>query len=198
MLYRNKKVMLYASALRVVDENLNFMYDNTFEHLRIGYGSVLTRQRLAGCTMVLSPGLLELCRKFTITSDTPGLLGHDGIVYCVCLLCGGDVIYDKKSYINYRRHSDAFSRQGKSFWLKAESVLNIFTSCKNARYLLTKEFSDVYRDDMTEQMKKTVDQVLNYKKSLGDTLSLLFCPQFDSGLLSVDIVNKLAILARCY
>ncbi len=195
---RNKKIMLYASALCVVDENLNFMYNNTFERLRIGYGSALTRQRLPGCTMVFSPGLLELCRKFKIMPDTPKLLGHDGIVYCVCLLCGGDVIYDKKSYINYRRHSDAFSRQGKSFWLKAESVLNIFTSCKNARYSLTKEFSDVYRDDISEQMKKTVDKVLNYKKSVWETLSLLVCSQYDSGLLSVDIVNKLAILFRCY
>ncbi|MCD8381143.1 MAG: glycosyltransferase [Lachnospiraceae bacterium] len=194
----NKPLMLYASALRVVDENLNFRYDNTFPGLRIHYGSALTRQRLAGCTMVFSPEVLTLCRQYHADPEQKNLLSHDGLVYYICLLCGGEVIFDKKSYINYRRHEDAFSRQGKSFWLKAESVLNIFTSSKNERYKQTKALADVYYDRMPADVKKTVDKVLNYRNSVHDTLALLADPQFNSGLKSVDIVNKLAILMRCY
>ncbi|MCD7864076.1 MAG: glycosyltransferase [Lachnospiraceae bacterium] len=195
---RNKPVMLYASALRVVDEDLNFRYDNAFPGIRIHYGSALTRQRLAGCTMVFSKGLYELCCLYQAKPGNEDLLSHDGLVYYICLLCGGDVIFDKKSYINYRRHADAFSRQGKSFWLKAESVLNIFTTSKNERYKQTKALADVYYERMPTDVQKTVDKVLNYQNSVHDTLALFLDPQFDSGLKSVDIVNKLAILMRCY
>ena len=45
-------VKLYASGLRVVNEDMEFMYNNTFPGLRTTYGAALSRQRIAGCTMV--------------------------------------------------------------------------------------------------------------------------------------------------
>ena len=81
---QNNRIALYATGLHVVDEQLQPMYDNTFKKLRISYGSALSRQRLAGCTMVFTKELADLCRKFRITEEMGNTISHDAAVYYIC------------------------------------------------------------------------------------------------------------------
>ena len=91
---------LYASSLNVVDQNLNLMYINRFDKLKISYGSALSRQRLGGCTMVFDREAARLCCRFDM-GMYPDKLSHDGAVYFICLACGGKVYFDKTGHINF-------------------------------------------------------------------------------------------------
>ncbi|MCU6733090.1 glycosyltransferase [Diplocloster agilis] len=194
----SNELKLYASGLRVVDENLNFMYNNRFKGIRITYGSALTRQRLAGCTMVFSAALFRLCGRFHITEKMGNLFSHDAAVYYICLACGGTVVFEPDGYINFRRHSGTVTEHGKGLLGRISSVTNIFGKFKNRRYRQVQMLFQFYEDRMPESIKNTSNRILNYRSSFIKTISLMFFRELDCGIFSVDFINKFAILLRCY
>ena len=64
-------IKMYASALRVVDQNLNFTEINNYDKLKISYGSAMSRQRIAGCTMVFNKKLFFFWSLKTFDLSTP-------------------------------------------------------------------------------------------------------------------------------
>ena len=194
----SSKLKLYASALNVVNQDLDPMYVNEFKGIRINYGSALSRQRLAGCTMVFNRALVQLYKKFRITEEMGNLFSHDAAVYYICLACGGSVIFDKNSYINFRRHQGTVTEHGKGFMKRVSSVLDIFGKKKNRRFLQVQYIESVYGAYMTEETADLSKKILEYKKSFGNTIRLMKDKRIRCGIRSVDSVNKIAVLFRCY
>lgn len=193
-----ENVKLYASGLRVVDSDLNFMYLNSFKGIRISYGSALSRQRLAGCTMVFSRGLLDYCRRFKITKDMGDLFSHDAAVYYICLVCGSKVLFDPESRISFRRHEGTVTEHGKGFLKRVESVINIFGRFRGRRFQQTKMLYEVYSDEMPPDILELSEKIIHYRDSAKDTITLMLDSRIECGIRSVDIINKLAIITHCY
>lgn len=194
----NGKYRLYASGLKVVDENLNFQYMHHFDKIRLNYGSALSRQRLAGCTMVFNMNLYDLCATFNMKKNNIGTMSHDGLIYYTCLLCGGDVIFDKEGKILYRRHRETVTENGKGIIKKARTVLNIFGKCRGLRYNQTVRLYETYHAEMSEDMRDFTTEILSYKKSIRNTYRLFVDRRINCGILIADIINHIAVLARCY
>lgn len=193
-----EQVKMYASGLKVVDQDLNYQYLNSFSGIRISYGSALSRQRLAGCTMVFSPGLLKLCKKFRITEEMGNLFSHDAAVYYICLACGGKVVFDPNSYIQFRRHIGTVTEHGKGYWKRIESVLNVFNDFRDRRYKQAKLLFETYSEYMPEEIRTYSLKLTKYRDSIINTLSLLTDKRVRCGILSVDITNAIAIITRHY
>ena len=195
---QDNKVALYTTGLHVVDENLNFMYDNTFKNIRISYGSALSRQRLAGCTMVFTKELTDYCKKFRITEEMGNTISHDAAVYYICLLVGGKVIFTPESDINFRRHQSTVTEHGKGFGKRVGSVLNIFSKNSQRRFLQNKYLYEVFEKDICGEVRPLAEKILTYKDSFGKTLSFAFDKRKRCGLFSVDFIDFFAILTRNY
>lgn len=191
-------VKLYASGLKVVDEKLNFKYLNSFSKLRITYGSALSRQRLAGCTMVFNTGLLNCCRRFRITESMGNLFSHDAAVYYICLSCGGQVVFDPESRILFRRHIGTVTEHGKGFLKRVESVTNVFNKFRDRRFRQAAILYDVYEDCMPPDVKAVTKAIIHYRDSFKNTIALMLDTRIMCGIWSVDIINKLAIFLHCY
>lgn len=189
---------LYASALNVTDENLNFQYTNEFKRLKPRLGSAFTRPRLSGCTMVFNSALLRLCRSMDIRQAAGSRLSHDGAVYLSFLACGGKITFSRKSHISLRRHSQTVTGHGKGLLKRIASVLNIFTTRKNEA---TSQAAFLYghlRESMTEESRQLCETILNYRHSPASTLKLCFDSRIRCNLASVDIVTFFAVLFHCY
>lgn len=192
------ELKLYASALNVVNQDLEPMYVNAFSGIRISYGSALSRQRLAGCTMVFNTALVQLYKKFRITAEMGDLFSHDAAVYYICLACGGSVVFDKESYINFRRHEGTVTEHGKGFMKRVSSVLDIFGKKKNRRYNQVRYIKKVYGRYLTEETADLSEEIIEYKKSFRNTIKLMKDKRIRCGIKSVDAVNSIAILFHCY
>lgn len=188
---------LYASALKVTDENLNYQYTNDFPKLKSTLGSALTRPRISGCTMVFNAKLLDMCKRLDLKNSNV-TLSHDVAVYLTCLMLGGKVVFSKHSYINLRRHSDTVTGHGKGIMKRVASVLDIFTARKNEASKQLELLFNTYKEDMNEESLKLCNDILAYKKSFGKTLKLSVDKRIKCNLKSVDITNFFAILFRCY
>lgn len=195
---RGERYRLYASGLKVVNENLEYQYMHSFDKIKIDYGSALSRQRLAGCTMVFNKQLYNLCVTFDMGNNKVGTMSHDGLVYYTCLLCGGKVYFDKEGKILYRRHSGTVTENGKGLMKKIGTVMNIFGKCKGLRYEQTRRLYKAYENELNQDTKPFVEEILNYKNSLTHMLKLFFDARINCGIAIADIVNHIAILMKCY
>ena len=192
------KGKLYASSLNVVDQSLKPMYINSFTNLRVSYGSALSRQRLAGCTMVFDSKIAKLCIKFDMDRYPEKLISHDGAVYYICLACGGNVYYDENSFIKFRRHTGTVTEHGRGVIKRVESITNIFKEYRNTRYEQNKALYETYHNEMTNEVKALSEKIMTYRNSLKSRLSLAMDKRIKCNLFVIDLVYWLAILLGCY
>lgn len=194
----NCKKKLYVSSLNVVDRNLNPMYINSFDGLKISYGSALSRQRLAGCTMVFDNALAMLCKKYDMDEFQKDLISHDGALYYICLACGGKVVFDKNSYIKFRRHSETVTEHGRGFIKRFLSITDIFGKNKNLRLEQAKSIYKVYKNEMTEDTKILSKEIISYKKNLITRIKLAFDKRIKCNIKLIDAFYAVAIIVGCY
>lgn len=189
---------LYASALQVTDSQLNIQYKNDFPKLKPTLGSAITRPRLSGCTMVWESSLLKLCQTYDITTIEAAHLSHDVAVYLTALSCGGRILFSKKSYIKLRRHEQTVTGHGKSIFKRISSVLDIFTTRRLEASRQTEFIYKNLKDSMTRDSIFLCETILHYRDCFKNTIS--FCRNTDKkcNLMSVDAINLIAILLRCY
>lgn len=194
----NGSKKLYASSLNVVDQDLNPMYVNSFKKLKISYGSALSRQRLAGCSMVFDKEIVRLCRCFDINQYSNNLISHDGAVYFICLACGGTVFFDRVSHIKFRRHHGTVTEHGKGFLMRFNSIINIFGECRNIRFEQNKAIYETYNKEMPNDIKELSEEILSYKASFKNRINLIFEKKIKCNIKFIDFVYCLAILIGCY
>ena len=148
--------------------------------------------------MVFSTKLLKLCKKFSITEEMGNLFSHDAAVYYICLACGGKIVFDSNSYIQFRRHVGTVTEHGKGYWKRIQSVLNVFNTFKDRRYRQAELILETYSEYMPEEVLAYSMKLTKYRDSLMNTLLLLIDKRVRCGILSVDVTNAIAILTHCY
>lgn len=196
-LENNKNIDLYTSALDVVNENLEHQYYNDFPHLRITFGSAISRQRLAGCTMVFTPKILSLSKAFPI-ENYYNIFSHDAVVYYLTLLIGSNVYFDKESNILFRRHSGTVTEHGQGLIKRIKSVTSIFFKDKSWKYRQIEALLSDYEDCMTKDIRNYCLKIKNYKSGFFSTINMVADSRVRSGIAIVDFINAIAILMRCY
>ena len=196
-LERDSSCDLYTSALEVVNDELEHQYFNDFTHLKISFGSAISRQRLAGCTMVFSNKILDLAKSFPI-DDYYNIFSHDAVVYYLTLLTGSGVFYDKNSYIKFRRHAGTVTEHGQGLIKRIRSVTSIFSKDKSWKYRQVEALLSNYEDFMKEDIRKYCLKILEYKQSFFNTIRLIADSRIRCGILAVDFVNAIVILFKCY
>lgn len=96
------KYILYNSAVRVTDENLNSLKIKFGPERIYNFQTELLRNNVIGCTVVFNKNLMEEVKKY-IPETIPM---HDQWIALICLGLGGEIILDENSHMDYRQHGD--------------------------------------------------------------------------------------------
>ena len=194
----NRKYDLYASNLLLVDEELNAIGIKDFSNFRATIGSVMSRNRLAGCSMVFHRELAEyIHNKITLILGFNSIkYGHDGYVLLFALLKGGKVIIDKKPHILFRRHSSntSCSRSALSKRIKAE--YRIFINKENRRVKISEFLLSL--DEYDTESEEILKEIAYYKKTIKYRLKLFCGTKLKTNVFAVDIKNKFALMVGKY
>jgi glycosyltransferase involved in cell wall biosynthesis len=98
---REDSPCLYASPVQLVDEKLNYLEFNKAN--KMGKSNAIIQNVITGCTCVLNQELVNLI--LNNKPNTEKIEMHDSWFYLVACFFG-EIIYDEKSYILYRQHSN--------------------------------------------------------------------------------------------
>lgn len=145
------KPVLYFSNYDFYDKDLNFMGHSTKKQLKPSfYNSLVDCMPLGFCT-VFNHKACEMVRE----NPPKHSCGHDWWMYMVCAGLG-QVIYDPRVTVKYRRIGNNVSAGGMSFWkfqiwrIK-KFILNDYL--KNVREQL-KEYGQIYAQKLTPENRK--------------------------------------------
>jgi len=191
-LSKSVKGKLYFCNMKIVDSNLKGNKIKDFCKVKISLGSVLVRQRIAGCVMVFDNYLFQKAKQ-TDFLNYKQHISHEW-VYLLCLAFGGDIIKDNNAYINYRRHENTATSIGQGFKSRIKSELKQFNVAKNDKYYLCQLIIKNYYDDIDPRNKNLLLLVSKYKKSLKARFLLLFSRKLNSGNFILNARIKFFIL----
>lgn len=166
---------LYHSNVSITDENLNFIcnrFNNDFkpenkfpQYFFNGYG--------VGSTMVFNDRLLSIIQKYKPTQAT----NHDALVIALAHITG-HVVYDKNSYILYRRHKGATTGFGTSTVTNSPSIIARYNKYKkgpkNQFSIRAQQILLGYSEYLNVEERKIFKWVANYRYDLKSKLHLLF------------------------
>lgn len=190
------KPAMYFSNLNVVDENLKFcrLSHNKSQFQENKY-SCLAEYMPTGCTMVFNRKLVDLANMKTPEWTTM----HDIWLYLICMFLGSTV-YDFTPHISYRIHGDnvigAYKKKTLSvYW---EHLKRLFDRDEQPKLNNAISFYKCYGDMLGEKDKEKVLEIVNYKKSFGNWMKLLFDRDFTATDMSREIRNRILILMRIF
>jgi len=164
--------LLYCSATRPVDENLNLIKVKTKKKkYKLTFGESLVLSLASGCTFVFNYAL----KKLFDDKDINFISIHDWYIHKVAAACG-KVIYDSVPHISYRQHNTNVIGYNKDTIFKKVKRF-LFNTNKNNRYFDAISLRKNFFDNMSETDKKTVCLLTDYKKSFCDKRKLLRCKE---------------------
>lgn len=175
---KSDRPILYTSNQTYVDENGKKLGIRFIDSPSTDFKARFMRGYFSGCTMVFNRELRSYIMKSKdkISDEFIKLRWHDTWVLQVCSAVG-DIIYDPISHIDYRRHNSNSSQSEGSkvarFIKGISSTIND-KSRKNLRSKTASILIEFYRDSLSKDKLIYLEQIVNYKKSLGSRLSLAF------------------------
>jgi len=185
-------LVLYFSRAQLVDADLQQIYSKKNQTGgAYGLGQAIVKNNATGCTMVFNKNLLEY-----INSYVPQyLVIHDWWLYLVCLALGGEVIYDKNSYIKYRQHDSNVVNGSRTTWKNyCSRQLHAFFNKEQQHKKITHDLLKGYGSIMPSGNRAILRKVINYQDSLADRFSLLFSKDFRTGSKKYDLLFAAAVL----
>lgn len=181
---------LYISALEIVDENLNTQQIKKID-ANFTFESELIKNFATGCTEVYNKKLCSIIKKY----NPNFIMMHDSWICRVCYAIGGHVIVDDKAYIKYRQHSNNVLGYKDNGIQKIKKQFKIaFKDKINIRVNISKELKSGYEAMLTEETKKVINHVINYKKNIKSKIWLLFNKKFRTNNFVVNMQMIIAIL----
>lgn len=183
---------LYFCNAEYVDKELKPMGGTTYkDKLPTDYFSAILNPGYLGCTMVFNYELASIIQSHDFPQD---LFIHDAFVARVCAAVGGEIKYDRNTYIMYRQHGSNVigSTIGKMDAIKRRIKMVIETP----RVGVSDEMQDlkrIYTDKLGLEQKKWIDTIINYKRNFGTRCKLAFSRQtnFTSCNMRVTIALKI-------
>lgn len=178
----NKNIpTMYFSKAMLFDENLNEIKEGVYPTHSYSFGTALLRNNVTGCTVVFNSKLMEYAKKYTPNK----VLMHDHWIYLLCLSLGGEVVYDPNSYIKYRQHANnVFGGRNRIIDLLKRSS---FFSNKGIRYKVAYELYQGYKNEIPVENLKTLEHLVNYKKSVRLKIKLILNKDIKNHLFLQDV-----------
>lgn len=172
---RGIEPLVYFSNLYIVDENLGnrkMMYNNLQPLLNKSH--LMIENFATGCTMVFNKTALDVFLSHPVNN----LRVHDIRLFHMCLFLG-DYIYDDNAYILYRQHGDnvigANFYRGQRLKSKLRSIRNLWN--QHVREDEAREVLFSYGSEMSDEDKKIVKIVAEFRKNIKYRLVLFFSPK---------------------
>lgn len=187
---------IYFSDLSIVDENLIPIGYKKFDNLIISLGSVLVRQRVAGCTMVFDANLFQKANLVDF-ENYKYHISHEWI-YILCLILGGEAIYDKRAFIKYRRHNYTVTTLGRGLKARFKREFAQYSITKWDKSELCKVILSNYRNYIPEPNLKLISLISKYRYSNVKKMKLLFSRKLNAGSFIFNLKTKLFILTNVY
>lgn len=189
------KSLLYTSALKRVNEELDILSVQSFPHLKLDCYSELVRHRFAGCTYVFNDKLRHVCDGCSSIDNLE--YGHDGFIALMCWLTGGEVLYDDTAHIMFRRYGTNTSIDGKGIGNRIRHELSVFTTRRKYKSNVVKVIVGNYLDSVAPQYRDLVITVAGYDTSWKKWIHLFLMPELNCGIPIANILFRFGILFRC-
>ena len=191
---RQEEIVLYCSRLEYVNEDLQHIgYSRIPKLLTIENAAV--ENVATGCTVAFT----KRTRREVLKPVPYGFIMHDWWLYLFCAAMG-HVIYDSKSSIKYRQHSNNAIGAATSAVEDFRRRWNRFNARDGGVHLLShqlKAFLICYGDRLEPQHHKLLEQVLTAKNSrLGRFQLALHSPVTRQSLIDTLILRVLFLLGR--
>lgn len=181
--YDSNIPILYSGISIPVDANLNPIVKKEYHHYLVdSFESSMIASNAQGCTIVFNNYFLKKIKNKT--SNQPMM--HDGWLHKTCLLLNGKVIFDKVPHMYYRQHeNNVFASLGKNDSLikKIKNKLHTTFFNKNDFYLRTNivdEWICNFKDDISSEKLKTLEDLKNINKSIKIRFKILFSRKYKS------------------
>lgn len=191
---------LYASSLKIVDQDLVPVSTKKFNDMKCSIGSVLSRNRLAGCTMVFKKELNDVLAEdiASILKENKYNYGHDGWVVLYSLLMNGNIVIDDDSHIKFRRHSGTVTNVSAGVIKRIKNEWYIFLNKENKRVRLAEFLLEKSKKFHSIEALRILKNIVNYRHNILIKIGLLLGNEINSNILIIDIKNKLSILLNRY
>ncbi|MDR2991317.1 MAG: glycosyltransferase [Burkholderiaceae bacterium] len=167
-----EKPALYYSALKVVDKDLNFLY-NSHKNFKIGahpfQGSFLLANTY-GCTSVFNAAARDKLLKYKYET----FYAHDANINMVAAALG-TVVFDPTPHVQYRQHeNNIFGYPDMSLKKIKKTLHQIFhVDGQNMRLKEMRKIKAQFYDELSDENKEFCDLICNYKNSPQDRDRLL-------------------------
>lgn len=190
----SSKPNMYYSNLRIVDQNLVFYrLSHNEPSIQKDKYSVLTEDMATGCTVVFNRITAEYARKGGLPEYCSM---HDTWIYMICKFFG-ETIYDFEAHISYRQHGNNvvgtyLDKKTKDIYIAR--IKRLFDRDLQPRYNNACNFYKAFGNKLSDQDRKKVLKLVNYKKSLKDKISLLFDREIHSSSKNRELRYRMLIL----
>lgn len=182
---------LYFCQWQMVDQNLNEIPTKRLQ-VSCTFGESLLINPAAGCTQVFNPAL-----RNAVLSYRPEFLSmHDSWLYRVCLALDGNVYFDQKPYILYRQHGANVLGGTTSLIKRIRRRIKTFYKFPNQRSLTAESLYAGYRTYMPCANADLLFNVINYRKSVRNTIGLIFKRELRTLDSETNSMFILAVLTR--
>lgn len=185
-----EKPSMYISALEIVDENLNKIETKKVDG-NFSFEGELIKNFATGCTQVLNKKLCDFIKRY----NPSYIIMHDSWITRVCYAIGGNVIIDDNTYIKYRQHSSNVLGYKDNGLQKLKKQYKIaFKNNVSMREKIAKELKNGYEENLTEDAKQVVNNLINYKTDIKAKMWLLTNKKFRTNNFFINLKMIVAIL----
>ena len=168
--YNQKNPLIYGSPATLYSDGAEGkIVFNESTHYSLG--NFLIKNYFPGCTAVFNKQLKKLISMVNPSelSETPL---HDHWMNLVCTSCGGTVVIDTQSLIDYRQHGGNVVGGERNLIKKIAD--NGILSSNNMRLKHAKELFHFYSEYMTDESRTKIQKIINYKVMVGNRIKLAF------------------------
>lgn len=181
---------LYYGNTTLVDAELKPLTQYAYEYIFDEFRYALVSSNATGCTMCFNRKLLETIRMYLPEYQ----IMHDGWIHKVCLAVGGNVFFDKKSYIYYRQHGNNVIGGGTSARKRWKQRINTIRKnpCSRSRgiYELYKGYGNIMSSDKVKWCKL----IIGYRDCFSNKMKLLFSKEIFSPNRRINLMYKMAVM----
>ncbi len=190
LLAKYKDPAMYFSNQTITDNKLKPIYKTNLSP-RLTPGAAMAKNCATGCTVVINRKMLELLTK----SSFEGVSMHDTWMYRVALFTGCHICFDPESYIFYRQHGKNTIGDRNSLVSRLAYYVSSFIKGKNvSRAGEAKLILKYYENNISNENKKLLIDIINYKKNIKTRFSLAFGNRLRTGDVFTDVVVFLSVM----
>ena len=164
--------LLYCSDLKVTDSNLNYM--------RMMRGTQIYPNEYQACVQNCSTGCTQIFNRqaaiLYANNANYHIEMHDYWMYLICLFLG-KVIYDQRSFIMYRQHSNNVVGARKRTYTRFFHNISLGRKTSK-RILMLRDFTNAFYTSLSQHQVGILENVIKSEHSILSRISIFFSPLY--------------------